>query len=139
MEQEDIRWKQRFSNYKKALGRLNEGVALSQQRPLSQLEKQGLIQGFEFTFELGWNVLRDFLRDRGIKEIFGSRDTIREAFTAGLIEDGEAWMEMLKDRNLSSHTYNEDVAEKISANILSQHFSHFDKLRIRMQEWDAHP
>lgn len=139
MEQEDIRWKQRFSNYRKALGRLNEGVALSQQRPLSQLEKQGLIQGFEFTFELGWNVLRDFLRAQGTKEIFGSRDTIREAFNAGLIEDGDAWMEMLKDRNLTSHTYNEDVAEKISANIIRLHYSKLDKLRIRMQEWAAQP
>ena len=118
---------------------MNEGVALSQQRPLSQLEKQGLIQGFEFTFELGWNVLRDFLRDQGIKEIFGSRDTIREAFNAGLIEDGDAWMEMLKDHNLTSHTYNEDVAEKISANILGLHYSQLDKLRIRMQEWDNRP
>lgn len=137
MEREDIRWKQRFANYKKALLRLSEGVELSQQRPLSQLEKQGLIQGFEFTFELGWNVLRDFLRDRGIKELFGSRDTIRESFTAGLIEEGEAWMEMLKDLNLTSHTYNEDIAEKISANIISRHFIQLEKLRMRMQEWDT--
>ncbi|PWB57831.1 MAG: nucleotidyltransferase [Nitrosomonadales bacterium] len=139
MQQEDIRWKQRFENYKRALDRLAEGVALSQQRPLSQLEKQGLIQGFEFTFELGWNVLRDFLRDRGIERIIGSRDAIREAFSAGLIEDGEAWMEMLKDRNLVSHTYNEDVAETISAHILDRYFKQFEKLRSDMQEWAAQP
>lgn len=135
MEQEDIRWKQRFSNYQKALDRLAEGIALGQERPLSQLEKQGLIQAFEFTFELGWNVLRDFLLDRGIERIIGSRDAIREAFSAGLIEDGESWMEMLKDRNLASHTYNEDVAETISKHILDRYFDQFEKLRSHMQVW----
>lgn len=139
MEQEDIRWKQRFSNFQKALDRLTEGVVLSHERTLSQLEKQGLIQSFEFTFELGWNVLRDFLLDHGIERIIGSRDAIREAFAAGLIEDGEAWMEMLKDRNLASHTYNEDVAETISTHILNQHFQQFEKLRSRMQEWTVQP
>lgn len=139
MQQEDIRWKQRFSNYQKALDRLAEGIALSQERPLSQLEKQGLIQAFEFTFELGWNVLRDFLRDRGIERIIGSRDAIREAFSAGLIEDGETWMDMLKDRNLVSHTYNEDVAETISTHILDRYFKQFEILRSHMQEWAAQP
>lgn len=137
MNQEDIRWQQRFSNYKKALSRLDEAVSLSLQRPLSQLEKQGLIQGFEFTYELGWNVLRDFLRQSGTRDLFGSRDTVREAFNVGLIDDGDGWMEMLKDRNLSSHTYNEDVAEKISHNIIHRHHGLFERLREQMQEQES--
>lgn len=139
MNQENVRWQQRFSNYKKALARLEEAVSLSRQRPLSQLEKQGLIQGFEFTYELGWNVLRDFLRQSGVQDLFGSRDTIREAFSTGLIEEGEGWIEMLKDRNLTSHAYNENMAEKISLNIIQHHFGVLERLREQMQARVPHP
>jgi nucleotidyltransferase substrate binding protein (TIGR01987 family) len=114
---EDIRWKQRFDNYRRALHQLTLAVQLLEQRPLSDLEQQGMIQGFEFTHELAWNVLKDYLEYEGIQGLVGSRSTVREAFKRGLITDGEAWMDMIEKRNLSSHTYNLDVATQLVAAI----------------------
>ena len=110
---EDIRWKQRFQNYKKALLTVKNAVDLSGQRELSDLEKQGVIQGFEFTFELAWNVMKDYLEEQGLMGIIDSKNAIRHAFNKGIIENGEIWMQMLKDRNLASHLYEEDTAEGI--------------------------
>ena len=101
----DVRWKQRFNNYLKAFLTLTEAVQLSQVRILSRLEQQGLIQGFELTHELAWNVLKDYLEDKGISGLIGSKDTTRSAFKNGLIGHGEDWMKMIEARNLSSHTY----------------------------------
>ena len=91
----DCRWLQRFHNNKNALGKLNAAVALSQERALSELEAQGLIQAFEFTHELAWNVMKDYLAFQGHTLITGSRDAIRLAFQVGLITDGEAWMDTI--------------------------------------------
>ena len=106
----DIRWKQRFDNFQRALHQLTLAMELKAQRPLSELEQQGLIQGFEFTHELAWNVLKDYLEMEGIQGLVGSRSTAREAFKRGLVRDGEVWMDMIEKRNLSSHTYNQAVA-----------------------------
>ena len=95
---EDIRWKQRFDNYVKALQTLSDAVELAQKRALSMLEEQGVIQSFEFTHELAWNVLKDYLEYQGVRDIIGSRGAVREAFKNGLIEDGETWMTMIRDR-----------------------------------------
>jgi len=125
---EDIRWKQRFDNYLRAFQTLRRAVELAHQRGLSELEQQGLVQGFEFTHELAWNVLKDYLEEKGIAGIIGSKGATREAFKNGLIEDGEAWMEMIKDRNLSSHTYNLEIAEEIAENIVKRFFPAFEQL-----------
>ncbi|MCQ4322416.1 nucleotidyltransferase substrate binding protein [Stutzerimonas stutzeri] len=117
----DVRCQQRLDNFRKALLQLDEAVELMAQRELSKLEKQGVIQGFKYCYELGWNTLRDFLVWQGIDGIVGSRDTIREAFSKGLISDGHGWMQMLTDRNRTSHTYNEETAEAILTNIQLQH------------------
>jgi len=102
----DIRWQQRFSNYRLALSRLADGVALARQQPLSDLEKQGLIQASEFTHELAWNVMKDtYFVYQGNSSIMGSRDAAREAFEKGLIEDGAGWMEIIKSRDQTSYTY----------------------------------
>ncbi|MDR2705587.1 MAG: nucleotidyltransferase substrate binding protein, partial [Planctomycetaceae bacterium] len=94
MTTDDIRWKQRFSNFLKAFALLEEAVQLKSQRTLSDLEAQGLIQRFEFTHELAWNVLKDYLEYQGETFITGSRDATRNAFNVNLIEDGDTWMEM---------------------------------------------
>jgi len=120
MSKPDIRWMQRFQNYRQALSRLTAGVKLSSERPLSELEQQGLIQGFEYTHELGWNVLMDYLEEQGFVGLIGSKGATREAFKNGLVEDGEAWMDMIKARNLTSHTYKEEVADDIAKNILGR-------------------
>jgi nucleotidyltransferase substrate binding protein (TIGR01987 family) len=120
MKNQDIRWIQRFQNYRQVLSRLTEAVKLSAERPLSELEQQGLIQGFEYTHELGWNVLKDYLEAQGFVGIIGSKGATREAFKNGLLDDGEAWMDMIKARNLTSHTYKTEVAEDIAKDILGR-------------------
>ena len=139
MTSHDIRWRQRSSNYRRALARLVEAVELSGQRPLSDLERQGLIQAFEFTHELSWKTLKDFLASRGIEELYGSRDTTREAFAQGLITDGEAWMEMIRHRNLSTHTYDEATVQEIVTAVVSRYIVAFQELETRLQDWERRP
>jgi len=129
---EDIRWKQRFQNYRKALATIRNAVELAASRELTDLEKQGMIQGFEFTFELAWNVMKDYLEEQGVTDIIGSKNAIRHAFNKGLIEDGEAWMEMVKGRNLSTHSYDEETAEKLLKTIIENFYGEFDKFAEKM-------
>lgn len=134
MSAEDIRWIQRFNHFVKALSQLKEAVTLARRRPLSKLEEQGLIQAFEFTHELAWNTLRDFLEDRGAQNLYGSKDASREAFKTGLIENGEAWMDMITSRNLTSHTYDEATAAKIVSAILDTYFVEFEALQGKLEK-----
>jgi nucleotidyltransferase substrate binding protein (TIGR01987 family) len=134
----DIRWQQRLNNYAKALHQLSLAVQLSQERPLSDLEKQGLIQAFEFTHEVAWNVMKDYLFFQGHSNITGSRDATRESFNQGLIEQGEVWMEMIKSRNQSSHTYNPTVAEDIAKKIIEQYHLCFQAFLTKMQQIKEH-
>ncbi len=134
MSKPDIRWIQRFDNFKRAFAQLKKGVALARERQLSELEQQGLIKAFEFTHELGWNVLKDYLEGEGHVGIIGSRSATREAFQKGLIEDGETWMEMIKARNLTTHTYDCEVAEAIARDVLNR----FDPAFVALeQKFDA--
>ena len=111
---------------------MKQGVDLARQRELSDLEAQGLIQGFEYTHELAWNTLKDFLQTQELR-LYGSRDTTRAAFKEGLIEDGEAWMEMIRHRNLTTHTYNESVAKEVVSAILDTYFSEFETLLAEIE------
>ena len=131
---QDIRWLQRFQNYQKAFAQLTQAVDLSRQRALSKLEQQGLIQGFEYTHELAWNTLKDFLEARGAAAIFGSRDTTRAAFTAGLIDQGEVWMQMIQSRNQSTHTYNEEMMTQIVTAVIQTYMAEFTKLQSKFEQ-----
>ncbi|TAN80864.1 MAG: nucleotidyltransferase [Gallionella sp.] len=133
MNTQDIRWKQRFDNFNRALEQLTQAVELSRQRPLSDLEKQGVIQGFEIVHELAWNVLKDFLAYEGITGIVGSRGAVREAFRRDLLIDGELWMDMIEKRNLSSHTYNKALAEELVSAIVGGYHAAFLALQQEMQ------
>ena len=126
------RWQQRLNNYKNALTQLESAVALSSERPLSDLEKQGLIQSFEFTHELAWNVIKDYFFDQGNPNITGSRDAVREAFSTGLIIQGELWMEMIKSRNQTSHTYNHQIANEITNQIITLYCGLFKEFLEKM-------
>lgn len=130
----NIRWIQRFSNYKKALEQLEDAVVLYRTRPLSPLEEQGLIQGFEYTYELAWNTLKDFLQEQGNSAVYGPRDAIQEAFKSGLIVDGELWMAMFKDRNKTSYTYNRATAVEIVQAIISSYFGLFQTLKTTLEQ-----
>lgn len=132
----DVRWKQRFSNYQRALLQLEGAITLMRQRELSDLEKQGVVQAFEFTYELGWNTLKDYLLWQGITGVTGSRDTIREAFSVGLIAQGDVWMNMLIDRNRTSHSYNAQTAKEILSNIDDQYLALLLQLSQKLHELD---
>ncbi|MBB1127216.1 nucleotidyltransferase substrate binding protein [Thiospirillum jenense] len=130
MTVKDVRWKQRFNHYHNAFHELKESIVLANTRPLSKLEKQGVIQGFEYTFELAWNLLKDYLTFQGHTRLVGSRDTIREAFKRELIMNGEVWMEMIKSRNLVAHAYDREIAEQIYTDIFSLFFSELEMLYV---------
>src|SRR3989338_9013063 len=122
---EDIRWQQRLNNLNSALQQLGDAVSLTKSRQLSLLEQQGLIQAFEFTHELAWNVMKDYAHFQGNIAIAGSRDASREAFKMGLIKDADIWIEMIKSRNQTSHTYNKLVANEISEKIITIYYDSF--------------
>ena len=130
--EKDIRWKQRLQNYKKALAVLEGAVKLARERTLTNLEKQGTIQGFEFTFELAWNVMKDYLEEQGIIGIIGSKGAVRHAFNKELIDDGEVWMEMINDRNLASHVYDDETAEDLFTAIVTKYYHLFSALAEKM-------
>lgn len=131
---QDVRWKQRFHNYTKAFQALTEAVELSQHRSLSALEQQGLIQSFEFTHELAWKMMKDYLEYQGISNVVGSRDASRFAFQNALINDGEVWMQMIVARNQTSHTYNIKIAQAVVDSILNQFYPAFNQLAIKFSE-----
>lgn len=131
--QENIRWQQRMNNYVRALASLEAAVNLARQRDLTDLEKQGLIQAFEFTHELAWNVIKDYFYYQGNSSITGSRDATREAFSQALITDGETWMGMIASRNRTSHTYNQAVADEIAGLIVNKYYPLFDAFKQKMQ------
>ena len=112
----DIRWTQRLVNFRRALATLQRAIGLAQSRPLSELEELGLIQAFEFTHELSWLLIRDFLVDQGVAGISGSRDAVREAVVRQLLPQGDetVWMAMIRSRNLTSHTFNPAGAREIA-------------------------
>jgi nucleotidyltransferase substrate binding protein (TIGR01987 family) len=128
---QDIRWKQRLANYDKALGQLQKFIAKGD---LNELERQGLVQAFEYTYELAWNVMKDYFLYQGDDSIRGSRDAIRLAFNRGLIEDGKNWMDMIESRIKSGHTYNEETAEEIVKKVFDPYFSLFISFKNKMED-----
>lgn len=130
----DVRWRQRFANFRRALQQLE---SFFDPPPRNEREQQGLIKAFEYCYELGWNSLRDLLLDRGGTDLIGSRDTLRQAFRAGLVDDGEGWMRMIQDRNLTSHTYNRSQADEIAERIEARYLPCFQALRQRLSAIEA--
>ncbi len=117
MELKDIRWKQRFENFQKAFLFLKNSV---QQKNYTPLEASGLVKAFEFTFELAWKTLKDFLEANGV-DTKTPREVIKQAFSSDIIKDGHTWMIMLEKRNELSHTYDESEANK-AVNIIKEHY-----------------
>lgn len=129
MDKQDIRWQQRFKNYQKALRQLEKFL---KETDLNEMEEQGLIQAFEYTYELAWNVIKDYLNYQGITDIIGSRDAFRIAFNRELISDGSIWMSMIESRIKSSHTYNEEIVKEILKEIREQYFKLFMQLETKL-------
>ena len=116
---QDIRWKQRFQNFEKSL-RLLEGALTIHSPDIYQ--RAGLIQFFEITFELSWKVMKDYFEAEGFADLKSPRAVIKKGFETGLIDDGHIWMELLNDRNLTAHTYNEETASKVEALIIKKYY-----------------
>jgi nucleotidyltransferase substrate binding protein (TIGR01987 family) len=132
-ETPDVRWKQRLHSFQTALAQLRGAVNLARQRELSELEQQGLVKAFEFTHEMAWNTLKDYLEDQGETGIHGSKDATRKAFRFGLIEDGEVWMGMIQSRNRSVHIYNGEMAAEITRLVIQDYFPAFEKFGSMLQ------
>lgn len=130
-EEKDIRWLQRFDNYRKALFRLKQAVRIvsdnieeNKDDEIDELLKEGLIQRFEYTHELAWKVMKDYAEYQGYTDIRGSRDAFRKAFEMGIISD-KCWMNSIEDRNLTSHNYDDETAEEILELIIEVYFPLF--------------
>ena len=122
MEEKDIRWIQRFSNYRRALAKFNQAVEIISDQmdwgeDVDDLLEEGLIQRFEYTHELAWKVMKDYAEYQGHTNIQGSRDAFRKALEMGIIDD-ERWMESIKDRNLTSHNYDDETAQNVLTAII---------------------
>lgn len=133
----DIRWNEKIKDFNKALIRLEESIEESKNTPASSTLKDGVIQRFEFTYELCWKTLKYFLEKEGIQEAKSPKSTFREAFSYGLIEDGELWITMLNDRNLTSHVYDEEVAIKIYNKIIKFYFSELRNIYVILSNKDV--
>lgn len=135
-ENKDIRWMQRFDNYRKALRLLGQAVEIVSQRvngdeAVEDLLKEGLIQRFEYTHELAWKVMKDYAEYQGYTDIRGSRDAFRKAFEMGIITD-KRWMESIADRNLTSHNYDDETAEAIYEAVVNVYYPLFVQLESTM-------
>jgi nucleotidyltransferase substrate binding protein (TIGR01987 family) len=128
---DDIRWIQRLQNWNRALAQLSKFM---QREELNELEEQGLIQSFEYNHELAWKTQKDYLEDQGYDELFGSKNVARRAFEVGLVNNGEVWLDMIKSRNLSSHTYNEDVTRAIITAIIDNYFENLCELNQKLNQ-----
>jgi nucleotidyltransferase substrate binding protein (TIGR01987 family) len=127
----DIRWQQRFINFNKAFSQLERFM---QEKSLNEMEEQGLIKAFEYTYELSWKTLQDLLKEKGYTDVVGPKPVIEQSFQDGYIVDGRGWMRMHVSRNLTSHTYDEETAEEIVRSIRSEYFLLLKSLQERLQE-----
>jgi nucleotidyltransferase substrate binding protein (TIGR01987 family) len=125
MTNKSIRWKQRFQNFEKAISQLDSAV--EKMEFLSDLEKEGLVQRFEYSFELAWKTLKDYLESRNVEAKF-PRDVIKSGFQYELISDGEIWLEMLEMRNIIAHTYDEQILKTSVSKIAFHYYPELKKL-----------
>lgn len=132
MEEKTERWRQRLATFGKALVRMDEVVTLWHSRKLSDLERDGMIQRFEYTQELAWKLLKNYIEYQGEAQMGGSRDTIRQAFRLGLIENSEPWFDMLESRNLTSHVYDEATEMTLIERIVDTYYPILSLLHAEM-------
>ena len=138
MAETDIRWIQRLENFSKALEKLNEAAQIMEKElhysvEVNDLLKEGLIQRFEYTHELAWNVMKDYAEYQGSTDIRGSIDAIRWALHNGLAND-KAWMKSIEDRNLSSHDYDSMTADSIFIKVIETYLPLFNQFEQTMKE-----
>lgn len=130
MDDNFVRCRQRFSNYEKSLSHLKNTV---EKESLNEIEKAGLIQFFEVTFELAWKVMKDFLTAEGY-EVKSPRSSIKTAFDFGLIEEGTLWLEALEKRNLASHTYDDQILDELEELIINSYYPILEDFRVVLKQ-----
>lgn len=135
MENQDIRWKQRFQHFIGAFKQLKNAKNIQLERSFTELELQGVIQAFEVTQELSWKVMKDFLEEQGKTDLFESKNAVKEAFNVGLITNGEIWLEMIKSRNITSHIYDQSEILEILTIILNDYFERFTEFESKMKNY----
>ena len=123
----------KVENLRKAVDRLSEGI-LELQANQSSIVRDGVIQRFEFTTELAWKATREYLMDQGFVDINSPKSVMKEAFSYGLITDDKIWVQLLNDRNLTSHIYKEEIADEICERIIKTYFQEFKALSKRLAE-----
>lgn len=123
----------KFDSFKTALNRLKEAIDMYEKDNHPVL-LDGTIQRFEFTVELAWKLIKVYLEEEKFGEFNSPKAVIKEAYKVGIIEDGEKWLEMLDDRNLTSHTYDEAVAKEIYNSIIMQYYEQFIKLEDKLKD-----
>ena len=133
MENQEVRWKQRFHNFENAFRQLKNAKQLRSERDFTELELQGVIQAFEVSQELSWKVMKDFLEEQGKTDLYGSKNAVREAFNVGLIDNGEIWFDMIKSRNLTSHIYDYSEIIAVLEIILDSYFKAFSDFETKMK------
>jgi len=124
----DIRWRQRFQNYEKAFLLLERALSITAP---SEVERGGIIQFYEMTFELAWKLMKDYLELQGYT-VSSPKDAIKQAFQATILEEGQLWMDALSDRNQTTQTYDENKAIEVTAKIKSHYFPVLQQLYKRM-------
>ncbi|MGI4727308.1 MAG: nucleotidyltransferase substrate binding protein [Janthinobacterium lividum] len=129
----DVRWQQRFVNFEKALSQFTEAIENNADDPIDII-KEGIIQRFEFTHELAWKVMKDFLEYEGFQNVSGPRSATREAFNKDLLSEGQVWMDMIESRNKTVHTYHENILEVEYEKIVNLYFPLFADFFNKMKK-----
>jgi nucleotidyltransferase substrate binding protein (TIGR01987 family) len=125
----EIRWKQRFQNFESAYQTFFRTLERLKSEPDDEIIQMALVQAFEFTYELAWNVMKDYLENDGFDEVKNAKQTIRTAFQAELITDAEGWMETIQKRNMASHAYNQTILHETVTFIQDEFFPLVRKFR----------
>ena len=132
MEERKPKWLERLSIFKNAITRMAEVIDIYKQRSLNPFERDSLIKRFEFSYEMAWKLMMSYEKENGVSELLGSKDVVRHAFNMSLIDNGEAWLEMIDDRNKTSHLYDEEMAADVIDEIINTYYPLFLELRKKM-------
>jgi nucleotidyltransferase substrate binding protein (TIGR01987 family) len=130
-KKDDILWHQRFTSFKRAFNQLERFIAKEE---LNEMEEQGLIKAFEYTYELSWKTLQDLLKEKGYNDIVGPKPVIEQSFQDGYIIKGKEWLKMRSSRNLTTHSYDKETADEIVLQIRENYFGLFKELQIKLEE-----
>lgn len=133
MKKQVPRWIERLATFQKAMVKLSDVVSLYQQHPLNEYERDSLIKRFEFTYEMAWKLMMSYEKENGVTSILGSKDVVRHAYNMTLIENGEAWMDMIDTRNQTSHLYDEQMAADVTDEIIHNYYPLLVGLQTKMK------